>query len=272
MKTFGFIGTGNLAQAVVSGLIKNKAVRSSQVIVTDRSLKKARTFAKSQKAKVATSNLDLVNRSDFVFLATKPQDALPVLKEIGPQMAGKVLVSLAAGIDCATLARHLYQNRGLVRVMANTPAQIQKGVYGIYFKKGDSSSRTLLTKMFSKIGIVVPLKNDREVDMITAGSASGIGFVFELMAVFETWFRKSLPAKLSRQIAVEVFLGAAELAREQSAVSLVELRNRVTSKKGTTLAGLKAMKKAGLQNVVKKGLDAGKMRARQISQTLGKAK
>jgi pyrroline-5-carboxylate reductase len=269
---WGFIGCGNLAQAIVTGGLSTGVLKASRVYVTNRSQDKLRAFAKRQKIKALADNLDLVQRSQIVVIGTKPQDIGNVFQEIAPHLTKKhVVVSLAAGVPMTMLKKHLPGAGALVRVMANTPATIQRGVYGIYQGSGTKSQTRSTFKLFSEIGTAVEVKSDEGIDGILATAASGSGFVFLFMEIFETWLVKRGFAKdLARRIAVESFAGTSELARQRATESLQTLRGAVTSKKGTTLAGLKAMSKGGIKSTIEKGLGAAVRRGLEISRTLEK--
>jgi pyrroline-5-carboxylate reductase len=270
-KKIGFIGCGNLAQAIIQGLIDKKIISPSQIYVTNRTPSKVAAFCKKNKINFLTQKEDLLKTCEIIFLATKPQDILEALMAIKPSIKNHhYFVSLAAGVDGSLLKKYLNKTSGIVRIMANTPAKIQKGLFGLYIVKNKNKSLTnFILKAFSKMGIVIELKNDNQVDVITAGAASGTGFVFELLRIFQVWFLKQgLIENSSREAALNTFLGTALLAQEMKNESFETLCKAVTSKKGTTLAGLKSMKKLKVQEAMSKSLSQSKKRAVEISKSL----
>jgi pyrroline-5-carboxylate reductase len=269
-RVWGFIGCGNLAQAIIRGALKTGALSSLQVLATNRTVGKLKKFKDETHINTCESNEELLQKSDVIVLATKPQDIGVVLDEISSLITDQhLIVSLAAGVPADMLERRLNKARAVFRVMANTPAMIQKGLFGVYMIKGDSGDSQEISNPFEKIGVVIPLKNDKEINAMTAGAASGTGFVLQFMEDFEKWFmKKGFSRVQAREAAVETFLGTASLAHQRQDQSLQELREGVTSKKGTTLAGLMSMKKAKVSAGIQKGLDAAYERSLGIAKDL----
>lgn len=261
----GFIGCGNLAQAIINGLIKKKVFSPNQILAADTSYSKLQAFSKKTKIKIFNNNFEVVQQADVLFLATKPQDLFAAVKEIQFLTHKKqIIISLAAGIKVRDLEK-VFSRQPVVRVMASLSAKIQKGIYGIYFLNSAPKVKKKIIEIFSTIGQVVVVKKEEQIDAITAGSASGVGFVFEFMRIFETWFSKNgFSLQQARLMAVETFLGAAALASLEE-TSLKDLRNAVTSKKGTTLSGLKSMSKSKLDKKIAKALSDAKTRAKELS-------
>lgn len=270
---WGFVGCGNLAQAVISGAVKLGALTPFNVIACDVDREKLKKYSKEVAFTIADDIRSVVEKAEIIVLAMKPQDIVPVLKALGNAdfAAGtenKAIVSLAAGVSSKLLLRHLKAYGGVTRVMANTPALVQRGLFGIFPAKKKQEHDLEILRIFSTLGEVVPLKNDEQVNALTSGSASGVGFVFSFIEVFENWcIKKGFTPAEARKIAVETFLGTALLAKQRGE-SLAQLREAVTSKKGTTLAGLIAMKKAKVDAGLKSGLDAGYSRAVEITKDL----
>jgi pyrroline-5-carboxylate reductase len=267
-KTWGFLGCGNLAQALITGLIKKKILKPSQIWISDRDKKKIQNFRARTGVEVGKDNLDVIDHCKVILIATKPLDIIPVLKEISTNQKKKIVVSLAAGVSSKTLIKFCSKD-SLFRVMANTPAMVQKGAFGIFPVNAGPKEKAHIFNAFGKMGLVIPLKNDRGVNVITSASASGVGFVFLLMEEFQKWIRrKGLSPKDAKKLTLETFLGSALLAQERSELDLSALRKAVTSKKGTTLAGIKAMQKQKVGAGLKSGLDEAFNRSIEIAREL----
>jgi pyrroline-5-carboxylate reductase len=282
-KKWGFIGCGHLAQALIQGALAKNLLSPSQIAAIDHDPKKLKDFARrieglnltqsgsAETLTIAASIGQLVDCCDVILIATKPQDILQPLKELGVHAGeNKIIVSLAAGVNGTLLEKFLVKPRVIARVMANTAATIQKGVFGIHFvRNGDEDADAKITDFFGALGQVILVNEDGDIDVVTSGSASGIGFVFSFMEEFEKFFlRKGFDAEDARTMVIETFSGAAEFAKARPEVTLSTLREQVTSKKGTTAAGLTAMKKAGVQTGLKSGLDAAYKRSREIAKSL----
>ena len=268
--TWGFIGCGNLAQSLILGALEQKILDPRSILITNRTVKKSKAFGAKTGVGVAASNDELVQKSDVIFLGTKPLEIHPVLEEVSRHdLSHKIIVCLASGVGAPLLKKYFGRSRSVFRVMANTPATIQKGLFGIYPIWAKPEDTQQIFDLFSELGEIVSLKNDKEVDMITVGSASGVGFIFSFMEEFETWLvKKGLDPKLARTAVVETFLGASELAKIKTDQTLSSLREVVTSQKGTTFAGLKAFRAAGVPTGLRSGLDSALKRCQEIAKSL----
>lgn len=270
MTTWGFLGCGNLSQAIILGALKKKVFSSQSVLISNRTYLKSKKFRQKTKVRIAKNNTELIRLSDIIFVGTKPQDIEQVLSDLKrSNLKNKIIISLAAGVDSSILKKSCSQSRSLFRVMGNTPVTIQKGFFGILPVKQFSSDKNKIFSFFEKLGQPIIVKNDFEINVITAGSGSGVGFVFSFMEEFEAWFKKmGLRSSHARLGAVETFLGAAELARSNANIPISELREKVTSKKGTTLAGLIRLKKEKVGPRLRSGLAASFNRSSEIAKSL----
>lgn len=266
---WGFIGCGNLAQAIIQGALEKNLLDSQNIFVTNRSDQKLKELCAKTGVRACATNEELIRSSDVVVLATKPQDLQTVLEEIQPFIRfDQAVISLAAGIPTKTLNRYL-KARSLVRVMANTAAKVQQGVFGIYFFRETQADRAAIEHLFGQLGTLVQASSDRQIDAMTAGSASGSGFVIFFLEEFEKWFRrKGFDSQQARMIAIETFLGTLALTHHEKQKSLKELRQAITSKKGTTYAGLHTLKKKKVDSGIQKSLDAAFNRCAEISKLL----
>jgi pyrroline-5-carboxylate reductase len=219
---------------------------------------------------VAKNNKELISASEIIFIGIKPFEIVPVLKELSIEnLENKIIISLAAGVGEKILKKYLGNAQSVYRVMANLSATIQSGIYGIFEVKPNSRDKKIIEDFFSSLGEVVFVKKDEEINVITAGSASGIGFVFSFMEEFQSWFeKKGFSRSAARKLTVETFLGASKLAKFQKDINLSSLRELVTSKKGTTQAGLDVFKKLKLQPSLRSGLEASFKRGEQIAKDL----
>jgi pyrroline-5-carboxylate reductase len=185
-----------------------------------------------------------------------------------------VVISLAAGVRTESLRKFFPQTKAVVRIMANTPAKVQAGVFGVFISLNKSvkiqEKRSLelnLETLLRPLGQVMYLKSEDHLDLVTAASASGVGFIFEFMNQFENWLIKNgFSSKDARTLVIGTFLGASKLAGVTSQKSFVELREAVTSKKGTTLAGLNYFRKSNLGKTLSGGLTAAFRRAQELAQ------
>jgi pyrroline-5-carboxylate reductase len=270
MTTWGFIGCGNLAQAIVVGAIENQLFKPQNVLITNRTLSKSKAFSRRVKVRIAKSNAELIENAQVIVVGTKPLEILPVLEELrNSNLSQKIVISLAAGVDGQTLQLYCGKARSVIRVMANTPVVIQQGFFGIQSVKTVPKDKALIFRFFNQLGQAILVNDDVEMNSVTAGVASGVGFVFFFMEQFESWFvSKGLSRSQARLASVKTFLGASELARFKSDLEISKLRDLVTSKKGTTLAGLIALKRGKVGPGLRSGLEAAFKRSSELAKSL----
>lgn len=259
-----------MAQAIIRGGLIKGLLESGRVNATDIAFDKIKSFSDECGISICSDNRELVRRSQVIVLATKPQDIAGPLKEISDEVSSRhTVISIAAGVPSSVLKKYLGKAQALARVMPNTPALVQRGLFGLYIFQGEPDRQKAISSFFEGLGKVVRLRNDRQVDAVTAGSASGVGFVFHFMEEFEKWFRKKgFSPEDSRRLCEETFLGSAYLSCERKELTLKRLREAVTSKKGTTEAGFKVFQKRKVAAGLQAGLEAAFLRAQEIAKNL----
>lgn len=266
--TFGFIGCGNFAQALVAGAVKSKAVSGKRVFISTRSFSRTKKIAKTLRVQAVKDNVSLVKKCQVVFIATKPQDIKPVLEEISQWVTeGKTVVSLAAGVPSRVLTKYFSSKVGLMRVMGNIPAQVQRGVFGSFVARKSRHEKDV-EKFLSKIGVVIKVSKENQIDAITAAAGSGPGFIYLYMEAYQQWLQgKGFTVSQARTITVDTFAGATRLLRK-SGQKISSTREKVTSKRGTTEAGIKSLRKSGVVSKLKASLSAAFRRSQEISKSL----
>ena len=266
-----FIGGGNMATALISGLLQQggspSAIRVVEVSAEGRERLRGK-YAVAVHEKLTAAALD----SDIVVLAVKPQQLREVAAQLQGQLTGKLVISIAAGVRGADLARWLGGHTQLVRAMPNTPAMILSGITGLYALAGVSEEQKHQAEaVLSAVGTVVWLDAETQMDAITAVSGSGPAYVFYFMEALENAAREfGFPDGAARHLAVETFLGAAKLAAA-SDEDLATLRTRVTSKGGTTERALLTMETAAVKANIVRAIQAAAERSRELGDELGKA-
>jgi len=271
-KTIGFLGAGNLAEALIKGLLASRSVKAGQIVASDRIGERLIHLAETYEIKVYNKNHEVVQNADIIFLTVKPGEVKGVLKEIAPEIGqGKLIISAAAGITAQSVLEYL-RNNGLqhsvpvIRAMPNTPAIVQESAAGLCAGVGARKSDLALAKaVFEAVGKVVIVEEERLMDAVTGLSGSGPAYVFLFMeALVEGGIKAGLSEKSARLLAIQTTLGAARLAM-QSPKSLSELRRMVTSPGGTTIEGLKKLEEAGFKGAVMKAVEAATKRAAELS-------
>lgn len=272
--TFGFIGGGNLATALIGGLIARGVPRAS-IRVADPYAPARERLAQQQGVKaVAEPDAELAG-CDVIVMAVKPQQFREACAQLLPQLTtagGRALViSVAAGIRLQDMQRWLGGHARVVRSMPNTPALTGKGMTGLTAPAGLSAEdRAVATAVAEAVGQCLWFDGDAQMDAVTAVSGSGPAYVFYVLEAMEkAAVELGLTAAQGRQLAVETFRGAAALAA-QSSEPVGTLRERVTSKGGTTHAALTVLEQAGVGDAFVRALHAAAARGAEMGEEFGK--
>jgi pyrroline-5-carboxylate reductase len=266
-RKIGFLGTGNMAQAMIKSLCDSGKVQPSQIYATNRSFGKLKKVEELYGVVPLKNNEELLDICDLVVLAVKPQDLTPALEPIASSFSSSQLViSLAAGYSLKSLQKLLPQVHGLARAMPNTAATIQKAVIGYCLADGAESYRSSVEEFLSPLGLVVPTEEGEAFEALTVSCGSGTGFVLELMQYWQEWIEeRGFDSETARKMVVQTFLGAAELADRSGAVELSELQERVVSKKGVTAAGLQSMRELEIERTLRFSFEKAVIRDQEIS-------
>lgn len=265
-----FIGGGNMASALISGLA-GKFTPGDSIHVVDPNPEALERLTQAHGVTSAHAIGDEVRSSEVVVLAVKPQQMREAAALLQPQLdAGTLVLSIAAGIRGADLSRWLGGHRAIVRTMPNTPALIGRGVTGMVAMDGVSEAqKTAADAIMKAAGQTVWLDDEALIDPVTAVSGSGPAYVFYFLeAMQQAAVELGLSAEQGRELAVATFAGAAELAA-RSPESLQVLRERVTSKGGTTYAAMTSMEESGVKDAVIKALKAASARGRELGEEMG---
>ena len=263
-----FIGGGNMASAIIGGLIRQGLPAANIQVVEP--FEATRTALKSQHgidalpaAGAALAGVDLL------VWAVKPQSFRDAAAPVAPQVGGALQLSVMAGIRCADIAAASGSAR-IVRCMPNTPALVGRGMTGLFAASGASADRELAESVIRTTGEVLWVEREEQLDAVTALSGSGPAYVFYFLeAMQQAGVELGLSADQARRLAVGTFAGGAHLAAE-STEPLALLRERVTSKGGTTYAALTAMDQAGLKPSFVQAMHAACTRARELGDEFGR--
>jgi pyrroline-5-carboxylate reductase len=269
-----FIGGGNMAAALIAGLA-NKLTDGANIHVVDPNADALARLKKQYGVSTAATADAALAGVDAIVLAVKPQSMREVSAQLLPLLdpaRQPLIVSIAAGIRGADLARWLGGYGAIVRCMPNTPALIGQGITGMVAMAGVSEAQAKLADDILKaVGPTVWLDDESKIDAVTAVSGSGPAYVFYFIeAMQQAAEEMGLSAEQGKQLALATFTGAAQLAQQSSEpVSL--LRERVTSKGGTTYAALTSMEASAVKASIITAMKAAAARGKQLGDELGQA-
>lgn len=271
IKNIGFIGAGNMATSLISGLIAS-GHSSQHIWIADVNQGSLQALAASLQVNIASSNTALVDAVDVVVLAVKPQ----VLGVVACEVAGAIqhnnalVVSIAAGITQKSLGQWLGDGVAIVRCMPNTPALVLTGATALHANTNVSNvQRDLAENILRAVGLALWVEHESELDAVTAISGSGPAYYFLLMEAMEkTALELGLNEAQARLLIQQTALGAAKIALESNE-SPEQLRRRVTSPGGTTAAALDCFEQGGFTQLVTHALHAARDRSVAMSIELG---
>jgi pyrroline-5-carboxylate reductase len=268
-KKIAFIGSGTMAEAMIRGLLTQKIVTADQIIAAGPRADRGQRLQEKHGIQVTVDNTLAAEEGQIVVLSVKPQVLKIVLPEIRGHLRRQDLVlSIIAGTPIERIANGL-AHAAVVRAMPNTPAQIGKGItVWTDTPEVDEKQQQQAKTILSSLGEEIFVDDEDYLDMATALSGSGPGYVFLLMeALIDAGVHMGFSRRVASQLVFQTMRGSVEFA-EQSGKHVAELRNQVTSPGGTTAEALYHMEKGGLRTVISRGIWA----AYQRSIALGKGK
>ncbi|MEM8593318.1 MAG: pyrroline-5-carboxylate reductase [Pseudomonadota bacterium] len=265
-----FIGAGNMAQAIIGGLIAND-YPADQLWASDPSRDNLNRVSAAWNINTSFDNSTVITHADIVVLAVKPQIMNTVCTAINEaiQTHQPLVISIAAGITLNALQSWLSNDIAIVRCMPNTPALCQLGATGLFANTNVSSEQQQQTEhIMSSFGIAKWVETESLLDAVTAVSGSGPAYFFRIIELMQQiGVEQGLSPELSRALTLQTALGAARMAMD-SDVDVAELRRRVTSPNGTTEAALTQLDAHGIETMFRDALNAANDRSQSLADEL----
>lgn len=258
-----FVGGGNMASAIIGSLLNQGW--PMEVIQVIEPFDAAREALRASHGLLAKAQVDdSVNHTDIVVWAVKPQNFVEAANSLNKQAKNSLHLSVMAGVPASAIATYSGSQR-VVRCMPNTPALVGQGMSGLFAAKAvTSTDRLLIEKVMAGTGATLWIDLEEQLDSVTALSGSGPAYVFYFLeAMQQAGTELGLSAKQARQLAIQTFLGSSILARD-STESLSTLRERVTSKGGTTHAAISHMERMYMGEHFVKAMHAASTRAKSF--------
>ncbi|MBJ8437202.1 pyrroline-5-carboxylate reductase [Acinetobacter lactucae] len=261
-----FIGGGNMAQALIGGLI-SRGLPPTRITVSDP-VEQIRQLLQEKEVHVTQDNVAAIKNADVVVLAVKPQVLATVLRPLKGLLSDKLVISIIAGAEIQTISNLIESNR-IVRVMPNTPALVQTGAHGIYANDVvGTSDRELTSQILAATGLTIWVNSEAQIDAVTAVSGSGPAYFFYLMeSMIRAGKNLGLDEKVATALTLQTALGAAQMAITSSNTPS-ELRKNVTSPNGTTQAALEVFDRAQISQNIQSALAAAQKRSQELAQEL----
>lgn len=265
-----FLGGGNMAVALIGGLLK-RGFKATDVQVVELSGEGRARLAADFGVRAIEAIDDAALACDVLVLAVKPQQLRAAVAPIAGRLDRQLVVSIAAGLRLADIGRWLGGHGKLVRCMPNTPALIGAGITGLFADASvDAAGRAAAEEVLAAVGSTVWVQDEAQIDGVTAISGSGPAYVFLFIeAMQQAAMELGFTPKQARQLSIETTLGAARLAAQSEEPASI-LRERVTSKGGTTEAALRAMAECKVKEGIVAGAMAANARGAELGELLGK--
>ncbi len=270
--TVAFIGGGNMATSLISGLVAD-GHDPQHIFVSDPEHERLATLAARFGTRSADNNIDAISKADVVILAVKPQVIQPVCEALQAtvQRHRPLVISIAAGVREIYLQRWLGGNVPLVRTMPNIPAMLQAGATVLHadYSIVATKQRDLAESIMRSVGITCWVEDETQMDTVTALSGSGPAYLFLVMEAMEqAGIDLGLEPRTAQLLTIQTALGAARMAMESEEPPAI-LRERVTSRGGTTEQALKIFEDGGLRTLFSQALAGAKARSEELSNVLG---
>ena len=264
-----FLGGGNMANALIGGMVKQGFV-AADIHVIDPGAEARERLTAAYAVNCHATAESAPASPDVLLLAVKPQQMKEAVAPLLGKLGSALVVSIAAGLDMAALSRWLCGHRKIVRCMPNTPALVGAGITGLCaLPDVNEAEKAVADRVLRAVGSTVWIDDEARMDGVTAISGSGPAYVFLFIeALQQAASDLGFTPEQGRQLAIETVQGAATLAA-QSVEPAAVLRERVTSKGGTTEAALRVMLERGVKDGIVAGCKAADARGRELGKLLG---
>lgn len=266
-RTIAFLGAGNMAEALIKGLLRAGTARPDAILATARRPERLEALRSTYGVRTTLDNLSAVREADVVVLAVKPQALDKVLVQVAPAAGPeKLFVSVAAGVPISALERRLGGGSRIIRTMPNTPSLVGAGACAL--SPGEHASEedlAVASRIFQSVGTTTVV-DENLLDAVTGLSGSGPAYIFLIIeALSDAGVKVGLPRYTALKLAAQTVLGSAQLLIETSAHP-GQLKDQVTSPGGTAIAGLHTLEAGGLRTTLINAVEAATRRARELGE------
>src|SRR3989338_7546514 len=259
MAKIGFIGTGNMATALIRSMKDN-----NRIISSDKNEEKLQKAKKELGIKTAKDNNEAAKSSEIIFLCAKPCDIKGILQEIKPNTENKIIVSIAAGIKIKSIENIIGKNKKIVRVMPNLNCAVSEMAAAFSCNKSiEADEKKSIKNLLNKAGLALEVEEEK-MDAVTALSGSGPAFIAYMLDAFaKSGEKQGLSREISYKLALQTFFGTAKLLKEtgENPESFIK---RVASPKGTTEAGLEVLQKSEIKSIIEKIIQSAAKRSKEL--------
>lgn len=266
-KTIAFLGTGNMAEAILKGLLRAGTAKPENIIATGRRTERLEELQRAYGVRTTTDNLAAARDADIIVLSVKPQAMDKLVVQVAPALDHrKLIISVAAGVPIAALERRLGAGARIIRTMPNTPSLVGAGACAL--ARGEHASQddlAVASRIFQSVGTTTVV-DENLLDAVTGLSGSGPAYVFLVIeALSDAGVKVGLPRYTALKLAAQTVLGSAQLLIETNAHP-GQLKDQVTSPGGTAIAGLHTLEAGGLRTTLINAVEAATRRAKELGE------
>ncbi|ASG68568.1 pyrroline-5-carboxylate reductase [Francisella halioticida] len=261
-----FIGSGNMASAMIAGMVAH-GYNTQDIVIFDRNEEKCQNLVQKYSIRISNSLVETVKQADVLILAIKPQGMVDLIKEIRDFItAGQIIVTVAAGIETNAYEKLFGKEISFVRTIPNTPSSLGYGATGVYFNNNvNDTSKNLIIDIMKTMGTVTVAEDEKEINVIAAIASSGPAYYFQFMEhMINAAIKRGLGKLQAEKLVAQTCLGAAQMVLNSDG-DIATLRKNVTSKKGITFEALKTFEKFDLGNIVDKAIQSNINRAKELT-------
>ena len=264
----GFIGGGNMGEAIIKGILHSKKYKNNKIIVSDISETRLQFLKKTYNILTSLDNKTILKKSSILILSVKPQIIDAVLDEIKTDIIANkhLIISIAAGVPISRFENIIGTDKKIVRVMPNACAFTLSSMSALSFNKNiTSENKNNATSIFNSIGETIEL-NESQIDAVTALSGSGPGFAALIFEAFsDAGVNIGLPRDIANKLLLQTFKGTINLSKEMGK-SFIDIKNMVTSPGGTTIAGIHKLEEGKLKAVIMNAVKAAYDKSKKFSE------
>ena len=267
MSKIAFIGAGNMAEALIRGLIASGVYEPGDIIAADVLKKRLDHLSSEYGIKISDKNDKAAKQSDIIVLSVKPKLILNVLEQINSELTpGKIVITIAAGISIPAISQVLENKTKIIRVMPNTPALVLAGASVLYCNENvTSKEKARVKKIFESVGIAYIVEDEALLDPATGLSGSGPAFVsIFIEALSDGGVKMGLPRDMAHTLAAQTVYGTAKMIIEGGSHP-AEFKDKVSSPGGTTIEGIHHLEKGGFRSSTISAVEAATRRSKELS-------
>ncbi|WP_257459077.1 pyrroline-5-carboxylate reductase [Archangium lipolyticum] len=266
-QTIAFLGAGNMAEALIKGLLRSGTARPESIIATGRRGDRIEELQRTYGVRTTLDNVAAVREADVVVLSVKPQVLDKVLVQVAPVVdPHKLFISVAAGVPISVMERRLGAGARIIRTMPNTPSLVGAGACAL--ARGEHArdeDLAVATRIFQAVGITTVV-DENLLDAVTGLSGSGPAYIFLVIeALSDAGVKVGLPRYTAQKLAAQTVLGSAQLLIE-TGIHPGQLKDQVTSPGGTAIAGLHTLEAGGLRTTLINAVEAATRRAKELGE------